>query len=458
MATIITQECINCGACEPECPNTAIYQGGVEYEHLGKKSPALQAEIFYIVPEKCTECVGFFDYEACAAVCPVDCCVTDPDRPENEDVLMARARELHPEKEFPGGFPSRFNPGRTAGGEKPAPPAAGASAPPVTPTAAPQQVSARATASVGRVERALPRRATPLQSGDPVKSIQGGLDGAFAEVMAAARRRRDTSASRWIGAALLAAAPIIGALPHGTKKSIEAAAGPGRWFSAQMSTALNVVHNFIVYPLVFYVVGLLVGLEPFTEADKTWIVCGVLLALAETTIRLRDGIFGQRPVDQMKLGASLYGAPLGVLLNPILKGFLRSMQSGQVPVEGFYGREFEAKRERERRYGEVYTVEEFDRGYYIRLELPRQIPPTATRDELALGEAMPDYDVSVKVAGSVVTVRGRVVDPELRAVCGISPAFPADFRTEIPLSGRLGGFQHRYADKVLELAVLKARA
>jgi ferredoxin len=112
MATIITTECINCGACEPECPNTAIYQGGVEYELDGKKAAALHAEIFYIVPEKCTECVGFFDYEACAAVCPVDCCVTDPQRPESEAILFDRAKELHPGKDFGAEFPSRFQPGR----------------------------------------------------------------------------------------------------------------------------------------------------------------------------------------------------------------------------------------------------------------------------------------------------------------------------------------------------------
>jgi ferredoxin len=108
MATVITQECINCGACESECPNTAIYQGGVEYEHRGAKQPALKADIFYIVPEKCTECVGFFAYEACAAVCPVDCCVPDPERPEAEAVLLDRARELHPDKTFGEDFPSRF--------------------------------------------------------------------------------------------------------------------------------------------------------------------------------------------------------------------------------------------------------------------------------------------------------------------------------------------------------------
>jgi ferredoxin len=116
MATGITSECINCGACEPECPNTAIYQGGVEWEHNGVNHPAIAADIFYIVPEKCTECVGFYDHEACAAVCPVDCCIPDPARPESEEILIARARELHPDKAFASEFPSRF---RKDGAEAP---------------------------------------------------------------------------------------------------------------------------------------------------------------------------------------------------------------------------------------------------------------------------------------------------------------------------------------------------
>src|SRR5207248_98891 len=83
--------------CEPECPNTAIYQGGVEWQAPdGAMHPAISNDIFYIVPEKCTECVGFYDHEACAAVCPVDCCVPDPARPESETALLQRARELHP--------------------------------------------------------------------------------------------------------------------------------------------------------------------------------------------------------------------------------------------------------------------------------------------------------------------------------------------------------------------------
>src|SRR5580700_10704168 len=109
MATVITSDCINCGACEPECPNTAIYAGGVSWELNGQTSPAIAQDIYYIVPSKCTECVGFHDHEACAAVCPVDCCIPDPNIPETQDVLLQRARTLHPELTIPDDAPSRFH-------------------------------------------------------------------------------------------------------------------------------------------------------------------------------------------------------------------------------------------------------------------------------------------------------------------------------------------------------------
>jgi ferredoxin len=103
MATMITTDCINCGACEPECPNNAISQGET---------------IFVIDPMLCTECVGFHDYEACAAVCPVDCCVTDPNNIETEASLIERARALHPDTRFDDNFESRFRKGQDVGGRK----------------------------------------------------------------------------------------------------------------------------------------------------------------------------------------------------------------------------------------------------------------------------------------------------------------------------------------------------
>jgi ferredoxin len=82
MALLITDECINCGACEPECPNDAILAGD---------------EIFAINHEKCTECVGHFDTSQCADVCPVDCCVPDPDHKESREDLMAKFEALKEE-------------------------------------------------------------------------------------------------------------------------------------------------------------------------------------------------------------------------------------------------------------------------------------------------------------------------------------------------------------------------
>lgn len=86
MATRITEECINCGACEPECPNQAISAGD---------------DVYVIDPNLCTECVGFHNYEACQAVCPVECCIPDVNNVESEEVLLQRAIKLHPEKKFP---------------------------------------------------------------------------------------------------------------------------------------------------------------------------------------------------------------------------------------------------------------------------------------------------------------------------------------------------------------------
>jgi ferredoxin len=101
MPTLITEECINCGNCERECPNTAIYKGGVPWSLDGRLNTALRDDIYYIVTEKCTDCVGFFGARQCAEVCPVDCCIPNPEIVENEEQLLAKARRLHPDRQFP---------------------------------------------------------------------------------------------------------------------------------------------------------------------------------------------------------------------------------------------------------------------------------------------------------------------------------------------------------------------
>lgn len=102
MAIKITDDCINCEACEPECPNNAIYapeeswrfSDGTTMSDDSEKE-AVSDEFFYIATDKCTECRGFNEEPACAAVCPVDCCVEDEDNVETEEELMAKKERLH---------------------------------------------------------------------------------------------------------------------------------------------------------------------------------------------------------------------------------------------------------------------------------------------------------------------------------------------------------------------------
>lgn len=79
MALYITDQCINCDVCEPECPNDAIYQGEFIYE---------------IEANKCTECIGHFKKEQCVVICPVDCILVDPEHTESQTQLQDKYTQL----------------------------------------------------------------------------------------------------------------------------------------------------------------------------------------------------------------------------------------------------------------------------------------------------------------------------------------------------------------------------
>ena len=79
MSLFITDECINCDVCEPECPNSAITQG---------------EEIYQINPKLCTECVGHFEAPQCVEVCPIDCIPKDPDKVETQEELQTKYKTL----------------------------------------------------------------------------------------------------------------------------------------------------------------------------------------------------------------------------------------------------------------------------------------------------------------------------------------------------------------------------
>ncbi len=83
MALMITDECINCDVCEPECPNEAISPG---------------EEIYEIAPRLCTECVGHFDTPQCVEVCPVECIIVNPEHEETQSQLMLKYQALMTDK------------------------------------------------------------------------------------------------------------------------------------------------------------------------------------------------------------------------------------------------------------------------------------------------------------------------------------------------------------------------
>jgi ferredoxin len=93
MAYKIIEECSSCGACESECPVSAISPGDVTY---------------VINSNVCCECVGYHDAPQCASVCPTESCQPDPAHKETEEQLLAKAKKAHPERNFSGTIPSHF--------------------------------------------------------------------------------------------------------------------------------------------------------------------------------------------------------------------------------------------------------------------------------------------------------------------------------------------------------------
>jgi len=79
MAYMITEDCINCGACDPECPNNAISEG---------------ESVYVINPNLCTECVGYYDEPQCISVCPVDCIIPNPDFAETKEQLLRKKESI----------------------------------------------------------------------------------------------------------------------------------------------------------------------------------------------------------------------------------------------------------------------------------------------------------------------------------------------------------------------------
>ncbi len=517
MATTITDDCISCGACEPECPNNAIRQAD---------------PIYVIDPKLCTECVGFHDYEACAAVCPVDCCVTDPHNIESESVLIERARQLHQDTDFGENYPSRFRKADAdakasapaASGEAQAVSAAVAQAEPVSPAAEPASTqpdraspvskvdaepASKPVAAQGQEPKAAPAPspaaspaievnakptaqpvaaaaaetkpaltaspaavstaagAQPATSATakpaafagkgtkPKKTFAKELPVAFEEVSKryASSGALDKGVGKWL---VILTQPMLGALPHGTKKRLETAV-QSPLFTAAGSTGLNIVQNAVLYPVICMAVAAFLSGPSviFSQEVNSYLLLGLVLAAVEAVYRLRDGIFSPRPADEMIFRASVYGAALGVLLEPLLAKQTRLIRDLPVPFDGFYSRGFVEKLERERRYGNVYTIEDRGGAFLLRMEFPRFVPDIGLGSPSSLPNEMPDYDYDLALQNGQFVVKGRCVDERVRKISSSIGAFPPEFTAIIPLRERVTGFAHHFENKLLEVFLMK---
>jgi hypothetical protein len=267
--------------------------------------------------------------------------------------------------------------------------------------------------------------------------------------------RRGSSTALKVMAVLLQ--PILGALPFSQKKAIEDAVGDGRLFTAAGATGVNVLHNLILYPIIAAVVGAIwLGRDVFSSQLTSLITLGVAVASLEAILRMREAVLFVKPKEQVIYRSAWYAPPLAAAFVPVVRLLRRSSeQVGTVAVEGFHGGTFADKLERERRYGEVYSLEEQANGYLLRLEFPRTVPASAQKEELGVADEMPDYDYDLSLHGRYFVAKGSVVDPAVRKLAGISPAFPPDFTTNVELPGPVQGFKHRVRDKTLEIVLLK---
>ena len=447
MATMITSDCINCGACEPECPNNAISQGD---------------PVYVIDPLLCTECVGFHDYEACAAVCPVDVCVTDQNNIESEEVLIARARALHPGTDFGENFQSRFRKGPADGAR----PSAQAAAPVEKPAvAAPIPASKPAAVPSSQIAKtpspppplaAAPKPVPAKKEPRPKKTFPHELSISYEEAAKEYGRAGTTlKGIAWWMVILLQ--PVIGALPHSIKKRLEMAMQTPL-FTAAGSTGLNIVHNAVLYPLVCMAIAAATnGVQViFSQDINKYLVIGLLLATVEGVIRLKDGIFKAKPANEMTFLPSFYGVPLAIIADFLLAKYTGLVREIPVPVEGFYSKGFVDKLERERRYGNVYTVEDRGASYLVRMEFPRWIPDIGIASRTQLSDEMPDYDYDLLLQDEQLVVKGKCSDEKVRKISSSVGAFPPEFTTVIPFRDRIVGLAHHFENKLLEVLLVKA--
>jgi hypothetical protein len=289
----------------------------------------------------------------------------------------------------------------------------------------------------------------------PKKSFPNELSQSFEE-LAARYPSRGSLGQGFARQLIILLQPVLGALPHETKRRLEAAV-QSPLFTVAGSTGLNILHNTLLYPLfcmilaaVFYGPAVL-----FSQQINMYVLIGILLAVVEGVWRLREGIFSLKPADEMVFPASVYGAPLGMVLQSYLAKHGGVIRGLPIPVDGFYSKGFVEKVERERRYGNVYTLEDQGEALLLRMEFPRRLPDIGLAARAQLPDEMPDYDYDLVLKDGQLIVKGKCTDERVRKISSSVGAFPPEFTTVIPLPQKVAGFAHHFEDKLLRVLLLK---
>ncbi|HYA28795.1 MAG TPA: hypothetical protein VEI95_08255, partial [Acidobacteriota bacterium] len=336
-----------------------------------------------------------------------------------------------------------------------APSAAPAKAAAAVPVATPKPVAAPLAAKPP--PQVAPPKPLPVKKEPrPKKKFPNEIPGDFAEIS----HRFANGGSHLTGLArtgVILLQPLIGSFPHGIKKRLETAMQTP-WFTAAGSTALNIVHNAVLYPLALMVLAALKdGPQVLFSRDvNLWVLVGFIFAAIEGIFRLREGIFKAKPAEEMKFPASVYGAPLGGLGELFLSKYLGLVRELPIPVDGFYSEGFVDKLERERRYGNAYTVEDRGGAFLVRLEFPRWIPYIGVASREQIPDEMPDYDYDLDLKDGQLVVKGKCLDEKVRKISSSVGAFPPEFTTVIPFRQRISGFAHQFGNKLLEVLLVKA--
>ena len=142
-------------------------------------------------------------------------------------------------------------------------------------------------------------------------------------------------------------------------------------------------------------------------------------------------------------------------MQPLLEKQTGLIRDFPIPVDGFYSPGFVEKLERERRYGNVYTLEDRGGAFLLRMEFPRCVPDIGLGGTSQLPSEMPDYDFDLALQNGQFVVKGRCVDEQVRRISSSIGAFPPEFTTVIPLREKVTGFAHRFENKLLEVFLLK---